>query len=97
MMIRYLTIGLFILLLPGLLEDAIQCPRGKIIIPVTCDGHATLLDRVFVLAMTSSLGDQIPAVLPEHTHDITDFHGITKTPGKPGVSQGGALKSDPGL
>jgi len=89
--------GLFILLHPGLLEDAIQCPRGEIIIPVTGDGHSTLLDRMFVLAMTSSLGDQIPTVVPEHSHDITDFHRITKTPGKPGVSQGGALKSGRGL
>jgi hypothetical protein len=78
---RYLTIILSFLLEASLLEDTVQCPGGEVIVIVARDRHATLLERVFVLAVTPSLGNLIPAVLPELCYDITDFHPGTKTPG----------------
>lgn len=63
----------------GLLEDAAQRPGSQVIIPVTRDRHASFLDRARELAVTPSLDNLIPAVLPELFYDITNFHPITET------------------
>jgi len=46
-----------------LVENAVQGPRAKIVVPVPGDGYSPLLERMLVLAMTAFLGDLIPAVL----------------------------------
>lgn len=60
-------------------EDAGQRPRSQAIIPVTRDRHAAFLDRVLELAVTPSLDNLVPAIPPEHGHDITNFHPDTET------------------
>ena len=56
-------------------------------IPVARDRHATFLDGVLELAMTPSLDNLVPAILPERCHDITNFHPNTETERNRGYSR----------
>jgi len=66
--------GSIVLLQTGLLEDAVQSNGSQVVILVSGDCHPSQLGRMLVLAMAPFMSNLIPAVLPEHSHGITDFH-----------------------
>jgi hypothetical protein len=64
------------LLEPRLLEDAVQCARGKIVIRLPGNGHLAWLRRVLVLSMAATRGGKVPAIILKLPENLADFHAI---------------------
>jgi hypothetical protein len=70
-----------LLLEAGLLPDAVQGSRGKLIARLARDRDSPRLHRVLELAMTSAGGDQQPAFVSKQPEDLADFHAQDYAPG----------------
>ncbi|MBS1135701.1 MAG: hypothetical protein H6R02_2842, partial [Burkholderiaceae bacterium] len=57
---------------PGLLQDAVEGPRGQIIARPAGDRDSTPFGRGLELAMTSSAGDLDPAVALNHRQNLAE-------------------------
>ena len=57
-----------------LLQNAIPSSGSKVIAWVSCNGHSTRFLRMFILAMTSFCGYQIPTIFRDQPDRLTDFH-----------------------
>jgi hypothetical protein len=72
----FLAIVNSLLVQARLLEDALPHGRANILIRFSRDGHASLFDRVFVLAVAPARGDEHPPVGLDQLHKFAVFHGM---------------------